>query len=73
LLFWGSTAAHGSRWANAVPYCRCRFPSEYVLANRVEHPLNVPLRQDVMVEPFDDWLAAKFGPATIDQLAATIG
>lgn len=61
-------------WANAAPYYRCRFPSEYALANRVEHPLNVTLRQDVLLEPLDGWLAAKFGPrylpATIDELAA---
>jgi site-specific DNA recombinase len=61
-------------WANAAPYYRCRFPSEYALANHVEHPLNVTLRQDVLLEPLDTWLAAKFGPrylpATIDELAA---
>jgi site-specific DNA recombinase len=28
-------------WANNAPYYRCRFPAEYALANRVEHPLSV--------------------------------
>ena len=35
-----------SHWANSAPYCRCRFPAEHALANRVEHPLNVCLRND---------------------------
>lgn len=26
-------------WANNAPYYRCRFPAEYALANKVEHPL----------------------------------
>jgi site-specific DNA recombinase len=65
-------------WANAAPYYRCRFPSEYALANHVCHPLNVTLRQDVLLEPLDAWLASKFEsrhlPTTIDELtAATIG
>lgn len=61
-------------WANAAPYYRCRFPAEYALANRVEHPLNVTLREDVLLEPLDGWLASKFDPrhlpTTIDELAA---
>jgi DNA invertase Pin-like site-specific DNA recombinase len=61
-------------WANDAPYYRCRFPSEYALANRVRHPLNVTLRQDAVLPPLDEWLAGKFGPRhlpdTIDELAA---
>jgi len=33
----------GSHWVNGLPYYRCRFPAEYALANRIEHPLNVSL------------------------------
>jgi site-specific DNA recombinase len=61
-------------WANAAPYYRCHFPSEYALANRLEHPRNVTLRQDAVLDPLDTWLASKFQPrhlaATIDELAA---
>jgi site-specific DNA recombinase len=61
-------------WANNAPYYRCRFPAEYALANRLAHPLNVTLRQDMLLGPLDEWLAGKFGPshlaATIDELAA---
>ena len=35
-----------SHWAYDVPYYRCRFPAEYALANRVQHPVNVYLRED---------------------------
>jgi hypothetical protein len=59
-------------WANAAPYYRCRFPSEYALANRIDHPLNVTLRQDALLDPLDEWLASKFEhphlAATIDEL-----
>jgi len=61
-------------WANDAPYYRCRFPNEYALANRVQHPLNVTLRQDAVLDPLDAWLASKFAPrhrtATINELAA---
>ena len=63
-------------WANPAPYYRCRFPSEYALANHVSHPLNVTLRQDILLDPIDEWLASKFGPecvpGTIDEQAAVI-
>jgi site-specific DNA recombinase len=61
-------------WANQAPYYRCRFPVEYALANKLEHPRNVTLRQDTLLPPLDEWLAGKFAPcylpATIDELIA---
>lgn len=36
-----------SHWINDAPYYhRCGFPAEYALANRVQHPINVYLRED---------------------------
>jgi site-specific DNA recombinase len=62
-------------WANAAPYYRCRFPSEYALANRLRHPPNVTLRQDALLESLDTRLVSKFAPrhlsATVDELAST--
>jgi site-specific DNA recombinase len=59
-------------WANHAPYYRCRFPVEYALVNKLEHPRNVTLRQDTLLPPLDEWLAGKFAPrylpATIDEL-----
>jgi hypothetical protein len=49
-------------WANAAPYYRCRFPAEYAVVNRIDHPLNVTLRQDAVLRPLDHWLAGKFEP-----------
>jgi site-specific DNA recombinase len=51
-----------SHWVNDAPYYRCRFPAEYALANRVEHPLNVNLREDAVIGHVDRWLALEFTP-----------
>ena len=61
-------------WANAAPYYRCTFATEYGLANRVQHPRNVTLRQDAILGPLDKWLFRKFDARhlaqTIDELTA---
>ena len=63
-----------SHWAHDVPYCRCRFPAEYALANRVQHPVNVYLREDQLLGEVTGWLAREFAPhrlrRTITDLAA---
>jgi site-specific DNA recombinase len=63
-----------SHWANGAPYYRCRFPAEYALANHIEHPLNVSLREDAVLGHVDRWLAREFAPhrlsETIRDLAA---
>jgi DNA invertase Pin-like site-specific DNA recombinase len=51
-----------SHWVNDAPYYRCRFPAEYALANRVEHPLNINLREDAVIGRVDKWLAREFAP-----------
>lgn len=48
-------------------YYRCRFPQEYALANQVEHPRNVYLREDALTDPLDTWLASAFAPHRIEQ------
>ncbi len=52
-----------SHWVNGAPYYRCRFPTEYALANHVEHPLSVSLREDAIIGQVDGWLAREFAPA----------
>jgi hypothetical protein len=49
-------------WADAQPYYRCRYPAEYALANTNEHPRNVYLREAVILDPIDTWLAQVFAP-----------
>ncbi|MEU7876186.1 hypothetical protein [Dactylosporangium sp. NPDC049140] len=45
-----------------MAYYRCRFPQEYALANAIDHPRNVILREDILVDPLDAWLASAFDP-----------
>jgi site-specific DNA recombinase len=63
-----------SHWAHGTAYYRCRFAAEYALANRVQHPLNVNLREDAIIGQVDGWLAREFAPhrlsSTIRDLAA---
>jgi site-specific DNA recombinase len=51
-----------SHWSNGAPYYRCRFPAEYALANQVQHPRNVNLREDAVLGHVDKWLAREFAP-----------
>lgn len=63
-----------AHWANEMAYYRCRFPSEYALANKVDHPRNVFVRECSVVPELDTWLAREFAPhrlaETIDDLTA---
>jgi hypothetical protein len=51
--------------SHGVAYYRCRFPQEYALANAIDHPRNVIMREDIMIGPLDAWLA---GGRWVDQL-----
>ncbi|WP_280665100.1 MULTISPECIES: recombinase family protein [unclassified Kitasatospora] len=55
-----------SHWAHDEAYYRCRFPEQYALANRIEHPRNVYLRERDILGPLDHWLAKIFAPHRID-------
>ena len=48
------------QYSHGAAYYRCRFTKEYAVANRVEHPVNVYLREDPVVSPLDAWLAHLF-------------
>jgi len=54
-------------WVNHAPYYRCRFPADYALANRVEHPLSVNLREDAIIGRIDHWLAKELAPHRIGE------
>jgi len=56
-----------SHWANSAPYYRCRFPAEYAVANHIEHPLNVCLREDAILGQLGGWLALEFAPPRLTQ------
>jgi site-specific DNA recombinase len=51
--------------SNGEPYYRCRYAQEYALANKINHPRNVYLRERDLVTPLDHALASAFTPARI--------
>jgi hypothetical protein len=48
--------------SHGTAYYRCRFPQEYALANNVDHPRNVIMREEALIAPLDTWLGQEFGP-----------
>jgi site-specific DNA recombinase len=64
-------------WNNNAPYYRCRFPEKYALANKVQHPRNVYLREGALLPRLDAWLCRYFAPhrraETVAMIAAAQG
>lgn len=61
-------------WNHDRPHYRCRYPSEYAIANEIDHQPSVYLREDQLTEPLDHWLAQVFNPEQIEvSLAAMEG
>lgn len=62
-------------WNNGEAYYRCRYPSEYALANQVDHPRTIYVRESQIVPALDTWLARVFHPEhleeTLDALVAS--
>jgi hypothetical protein len=53
-------------WSNDAPYYRCRYPQEYALANKLDHPKSVQVREEDILEALDDWLAGVFSPPRLE-------
>ncbi|MBO2451619.1 recombinase family protein [Actinomadura barringtoniae] len=53
-------------------YFRCRYPQEYALANKVQHPRNVFVREKQVTELLDPWLAKVLAPHRIKQTIADL-
>ncbi len=47
-------------WNHDKAHYRCRYPAEYALANKIDHPRVVYLREEQIVGPIDSWLARVF-------------
>jgi DNA invertase Pin-like site-specific DNA recombinase len=58
--------------SHGVAYYRCRFPQEYALANKVNHPRNVIMREDILITPLDTWLVQEFSPLQRSHTIATL-
>jgi site-specific DNA recombinase len=54
------------------PRYRCRYGVEYAYANDIEHPRNVYVREDVIVDALDGWLARLFDPEHLDDTLAEL-
>jgi site-specific DNA recombinase len=59
-------------WLHDRAHYRCRFPNEYAIANKIDHPLNVYLREDQLRGPVDAWLAQAFAPPMIERSLAVM-
>ncbi|WTW98274.1 recombinase family protein [Streptomycetaceae bacterium NBC_01309] len=59
-------------WNNSAAYYRCRFPSEYALANGVDHPLGVYVREDAVLPHLDRWLASAFAPERAESALSAV-
>jgi hypothetical protein len=51
---------------------RCRYPIQYALANRVEHPKSVYVPEDAVLPRLDAWLGVILDPATVDATVAAL-
>jgi hypothetical protein len=51
---------------------RCRYPQQYALANNVDHPRNVILREENLIRPLDTWLVQEFSPLQRRQTIAKL-
>ncbi len=56
-------------WNHERAHYRCRYPSEYAIANQLDHPPSVYLREDQLTGPLHTWLADIFHP---DRLAHSL-
>jgi site-specific DNA recombinase len=53
-------------WNHQQAHYRCRFLRGYALANHVDHPPTVYLREGLVLLVLDSWLARLFAPAQLD-------
>ncbi|MGH3664898.1 MAG: zinc ribbon domain-containing protein [Egibacteraceae bacterium] len=53
-------------WNGGRAHYRCRYPAEYAIASRTEHPKNAYVREDAIVPPLDAWLAGAFDAEHLD-------
>jgi hypothetical protein len=51
---------------------RCRYPADYALANDVDHPRTVYVRETEITAELDHWLATVFDPEHLDDTCALL-
>ncbi|MFI9379541.1 recombinase family protein [Kutzneria sp. NPDC052558] len=59
-------------WNHGMAHYRCRFPNEYAIANKIDHPLTVYVREDAILGELDGWLARAFDPERVNRSLAAL-
>ncbi len=59
-------------WNHGRAHYRCRYPQEYAVANSIDHPLAVYIREDAVLPALDGWLATAFAPARVEENLAAL-
>ncbi|MBS2538394.1 recombinase family protein [Catenulispora sp. NF23] len=54
------------------PNYRCRYPKDYALANHVQHPDNVYVKEEDVLPVLDQWLLKLFAPHRIGETIRTM-
>ena len=54
-------------YAHETARYRCTFPKEYALANTVEHPATVYVREDAITSRLDEWIVELFDDDNLDE------
>jgi len=54
-------------WNHEHAYYRCRYPTEYALPRRAQHPRIAYVREAQIVPPLDDWIAGVFEPDRLEE------
>lgn len=54
-------------WNHEQAYYRCRYPTEYALPQRAQHPRTVYVREAKIVAPLDDWIVGVFEPDRLEE------
>jgi site-specific DNA recombinase len=60
------------QYSHGVAYYRCRYPERYARAHGIEHPRNVYLGEDVLIDPLDEWLATALAGDHRDEAIAAM-
>lgn len=56
---------HGSWNHNAARY-RCQYPAQYAMANKIDHPKTIYVREAEIITALDGWISQAFDPDNID-------
>ena len=64
-------------WNHEAAHYRCKFPAEYALANKIDHPRTAYVRESAIMPELDAWLARLFDrkhlTATVEAMVAAGG